>query len=624
MDPSRLPTPPAVALQVVNAASKADCDPAEVTALINQDPALCAKLLKAVNSCLYGLSKPVASLQRAVAILGLNTVRSLALGLSLPAMRGAGAVDDALRDYWVASVGGGILARELAVRARRPNPEDDLIAGLLQDLGTILLRRTFPDEWRKFAEQGGERVVADPTEAEEEAFGIGHAEVSAELLRSWNLPEEIVEPIRYHHRPERLAGTPLADRAELLYLTGHLTHLDATVQSPAALNRVLATARDRFRLTQPQLIEFLNSVAPKVEAFAGLLNQDVGQRPDFAAVLMTGAEELVKLTVETSRDRLSGSVVAAATHRPAPAGTMYAPISPVLGGDPAGRPPGLPEFRPEFIEALPPKGCRLGEYELREQLGRGAMGVVFKAFEPSLERFVAVKMLTPALAADATARERFAREARVSAAIQHENVIAIHAVRESAGLVYLAMEYVRGRCLERRVDQDGPLPVPMLVDVCRQVASGLGAAHAKQIIHRDIKPANILLEEATGRVKITDFGLARVADNRSLSTDGMLIGTPYFMAPEVVQGLTATAHSDLFSLGGVFYALATGEPPFPGPHLAAVLRAVCDDEPLRPRELRPDLPGWFEDVVLRLLKKSPAGRFPSASAVAAVLAEYAG
>ena len=273
---------------------------------------------------------------------------------------------------------------------------------------------------------------------------------------------------------------------------------------------------------------------------------------------------------------------------------------------------------------MPAGGCRLGGYELRSLLGRGAMGVVFKAFEPSLDRYVAVKMLAPELAACPAPRLRFAREARVAASIQHENVVAVYAVREAAGAAYLAMEYVTGGCLESRVEEHGPMPVVLHAATARQIAAGLAAAHAKQIVHRDIKPANILIEADTGRAKLTDFGLARVADDAGMTADGALIGTPFYMAPEVIQGNPATPLSDLFSLGAVFYVMATGRVPFPGQTVAAVFNAVSSADPVPPRRLRASVPDWLEDVILRLLRKTPADRFPSAAAVAAVLADRGG
>ncbi|WP_227254959.1 protein kinase domain-containing protein [Frigoriglobus tundricola] len=629
LDPSRLPTPPAVALQVVNAASRPDCDPNEIIGFLGLDAALCGKLLKAVNSCLYGLKQPVASVGRAVQVLGLKTVRSLALGLSLPAVKVGRGVEKSMRDYWVSSVGGAILARELAVLARRPNPDDDLVAGLLRDLGEVLLRQAFADTWEAHLGRHADRLVDDPCGAEVESFGIDHADVSAELLRGWKLPDDIVEPIRYHHQPALLSagGKVQVERAELLQFASQLVQLDVVAQRPDLLAQLLATAHDRFGMTRAALVEFLQRVAPKVESFAAVLNQDIGQCPDFAAILAAGATELVNLTVENSRDRLSGTTRVGATRRLLPA----VPAAQTHAAPPDASPAPeqclrveLPEFRPEFAHQLPECGCRLGGYELRSLLGRGAMGVVFKAFEPSLHRYVALKLLAPELAAAPSARQRFAREARVAAAIQHENVVAIYAVRDSGAASYLAMEYVAGSCLETRVQEHGPMPVVLHTATARQIAAGLAAAHAKQIIHRDIKPANILIEAETGRAKLTDFGLARVTDDARMTADGALIGTPFYMAPEIIQGEAATPLSDLFSLGAVYYLMATGRVPFPGQTVAAVFNAVSSAEPVPPRRARPSVPEWLDQLILRLLRKDPADRYPTAAAVAAVLAEHGG
>lgn len=619
LDPNRLPTPPAVAVQVVNAASKPDCDPQEIITLLSLDPALCAKLLRAVNSCIYGLKQPVASVARAVQVLGLKTVRSLALGLSLPAVKNPRANEAELREFWISSVGGAIIARELALLSRRPAPDDDLVAGLLRDMGEVLLQQAFPERWAEHTQQKSHQILENPCAAEITSFGIDHAEVSAELLRSWKLPDDIVEPIRFHHQPGAMvmAFPHRRERAELLAFASRLVQLDAVVQRPELLEQLLRTARERFQLSQAALIEFLQRIAPKVEAFANVLNQDIGQCPDFAAILAVGAAELVNLTVETSRTRLSGTI------RPAPLRTAR-PDSAQTSVMTAGYAPGgeLPEFGPLFFENFPAGGCLLGEYHLLSILGRGAMGYVFKAWEPSLDRYVAIKMLAPELAAMPAAQQRFAREARVAAAIQNEHVVRIYAVREFAGMAYLAMEYINGSCLESQIQQHGPLPIPLVLDIARQVAKGLAAAHAKNIIHRDIKPANILIEHDSGRVKITDFGLARVSDDAKMTADGSLVGTPFYMAPEIIQGEEATPLSDLFSLGAVLYMMATGRLPFPGQTCAAVYHAVCSLQPVAPRQVRPHIPEWLEAVILRLLTKNPTDRYPHANAVVAALSEY--
>ena len=206
-------------------------------------------------------------------------------------------------------------------------------------------------------------------------------------------------------------------------------------------------------------------------------------------------------------------------------------------------------------------GC-LGVYPIFEIIGRGGMGVVLKAADPALGRVVAIKVLAPELSYLGSARLRFAREARAAASIAHEHVVAIHAVDSWKGLPYLMMQYVPGTSLQGRIESDGPLAVEAILRIGMQVASGLAAAHAQGLVHRDIKPANILLENGIERVRITDFGLARAADDASLSQSGVAAGTPYYMAPEQARCECVDPRADLFSLGGVMYAMCTGHPPF--------------------------------------------------------------
>jgi serine/threonine protein kinase len=264
----------------------------------------------------------------------------------------------------------------------------------------------------------------------------------------------------------------------------------------------------------------------------------------------------------------------------------------------------------------------LGPYEVREVIGQGGMGLVLAAYEPALHRLVAIKVLSPALAGSATARRRFTREAQAAAAVCHEHVVAVHGVHEADGLPYLVMQYVAGESLQTRLDRTGPLEVEEVVRIGMQTASGLAAAHAQGLIHRDIKPANLLLEDGLAKVKITDFGLARTADDVGLTRDGVVAGTPEYMAPEQARGEAVDHRADLFSLGSVLYACCTGRPPFGGPSAVAVLRKVSDESPPPVRSLNPGVPAWLEAFVTRLLAKDPGHRFPSAAEVAALLEGY--
>ncbi|QDV35218.1 protein kinase domain-containing protein [Tautonia plasticadhaerens] len=263
---------------------------------------------------------------------------------------------------------------------------------------------------------------------------------------------------------------------------------------------------------------------------------------------------------------------------------------------------------------------RIGHYEVLQVLGRGGFGIVFRAFDDVLHRVVAVKVLAPQLAATSPARKRFLREARSSAQVRHENVVRVYEVSEQP-LPYLAMEFIPGETLQQRLDRVGPVEPAEVVRVGRQIAEGLAAAHAQGLIHRDIKPGNILLEGGAGRVRITDFGLARAADDASISQSGIIAGTPMYMAPEQAKGETLDQRADLFSLGSVLYQMAAGRPPFRANNVVAVLKRVAEDTPRDIREIIPETPQWLCDIIASLHAKDPAGRFQTAREVADLLAD---
>jgi hypothetical protein len=265
---------------------------------------------------------------------------------------------------------------------------------------------------------------------------------------------------------------------------------------------------------------------------------------------------------------------------------------------------------------------RLERYEVLKEVGRGGMGVVLKAFDPTLHRVVAIKVLAPQLATSGVARKRFLREVKAAAAVTHDHIVTIHAVDEANGLPYLVMQYVAGLSLQERIDKEGPLELVEILRIGMQTASGLAAAHGHGIVHRDIKPANILLEEGVPRVKITDFGLARAMDDANLTQSGFVAGSPLYMAPEQARGEALDHRADLFSLGSVLYTLCTGRPPFRAANTLAVLRRVCEDTPRPIRETNPEVPDWLAAVVEKLMAKDPAGRFQSAAEVVEVLGRH--
>jgi WD40 repeat protein len=262
---------------------------------------------------------------------------------------------------------------------------------------------------------------------------------------------------------------------------------------------------------------------------------------------------------------------------------------------------------------------RLGPYDIVDILGRGGMGVVLKAYDPNLRRFVALKVLTDDPGMTSTARRRFDREAQAVASIHHDNVVGIYGISPDHDPPYFVMPFIEGRTLQELLDRQTPFSIDEIVRIGREAAAGLAAAHKGGVVHRDVKPANILIEEPGGRVKITDFGLARGTDDVALTTAGLVAGTPLFMSPEQAHGVAIDGRSDLFSLGGVLYTLCTGRPPFRGVNPVVVLRQVCDDEPPAIRSLNPNIPEWLVAIVMRLLEKDREQRFQSAQEVADLL-----
>jgi serine/threonine protein kinase/Tol biopolymer transport system component len=263
-------------------------------------------------------------------------------------------------------------------------------------------------------------------------------------------------------------------------------------------------------------------------------------------------------------------------------------------------------------------GC-LGAYEVLQVLGQGGMGLVLRAFDVTLSRVVAIKVLAPELAANAMARQRFLREARAAAAISHPNVVTIYAVDETERLPFIVMECVQGQTLQQKIDQVGALELEEILRIGAQIAQGLAAAHAQGIVHRDVKPGNVLLENGIERVKLTDFGLARAADDIHITQTGYIAGTPQYMSPEQAEGKPIDHRSDLFSLGSVMYAMCTGRAAFRAESALAVLRRVCEDAPRHIHDINPLIPPWLIDTVDRLLAKDPVERFATADEVAQLL-----
>jgi serine/threonine protein kinase len=260
-------------------------------------------------------------------------------------------------------------------------------------------------------------------------------------------------------------------------------------------------------------------------------------------------------------------------------------------------------------------GDEFAGYRIERRLGRGGMGVLYLALEPGLERRVALKLIAPEAAADEVFAKRFAEESRIAASIEHPNVVPIYAAGEEEGVPFIAMRYVSGSDLGRRLAREGRLKPADAVALIAQVGNGLDAIHAAGLVHRDVKPANVLLSggEGTEHAYITDFGVARnVATNSGLTQTGRFVGTLDYVAPEQISGGDVDARVDVYALGCLLFKLLTGEVPFPRDGEAARLYAHLNDPPPAPSLYVPELSMALDDVVVRALSKQPGDRYPSA------------
>ena len=288
----------------------------------------------------------------------------------------------------------------------------------------------------------------------------------------------------------------------------------------------------------------------------------------------------------------------------------------------------LTRFQADRLLAGRTDGFVLGQYVVLDQVGRGAMGRVYKAKHKSMNRLVALKVLSPDATRTAAAREGFQREVRAAARLNHPNIVTAYDANEVGDRFYLVLEYVDGPNLDTLVRGRGPLPVGEACEMVRQAACGLQHAHELGMVHRDVKPANLLAAQPSRAmpgcvVKIADFGIARVAPpspGPAAAGRGGLLGTADYVAPEQAHDpRTADHRADLYALGGVFYFLLTGRPPFPDGDAADKVRRHLLEQPVPVNRRRPDVPPAVAEIVHRLLAKDPNARYQSAAAVASRL-----
>ena len=260
-------------------------------------------------------------------------------------------------------------------------------------------------------------------------------------------------------------------------------------------------------------------------------------------------------------------------------------------------------------------GKRIGPYEILSRLGAGGMSVVFTARDHVLDRQVAIKFLSSELENSQTARQRFLREAKSAAAVEHDYIVPIYSADEVDGFPFLVMSLIEGQSLQQRIDESHPIPVEKVIHIGIQIAKGLAAFHTRNLVHRDLKPSNILLQAPDERVRITDFGLAKCTDDSQLTKSGTILGTPNYMSPEQALGQQVDYRSDIYGLGAVLYASITRRAPFEAPTSLKILDQLRNQTPDSILNLEPETPHWLVEVIEKLMARDPNDRYQNATEI---------
>ena len=268
------------------------------------------------------------------------------------------------------------------------------------------------------------------------------------------------------------------------------------------------------------------------------------------------------------------------------------------------------------MSGLPEK---IGRYQILERVGRGGMGVLYRAFDPVLDREVAVKVMLADFSDDTEQmRPRFYREAKAAAKLQHRNIVTVFEFAEENNQPHIVMEFLRGSPLNSRMTELPPLALPDKLDIVAQLCSGLGYAHTQGVVHRDVKPANMMYHLETDSLKVTDFGIARLTDSSKTKT-GMVLGTPSFMSPEQLAGKKIEGRSDLFSLAVSLYQLLSGKLPFEGESMAQLMFKIASEPPTDILAVNPSVPPGLVAFLERALAKNPDDRYQTGAEFAAAL-----
>ncbi|MFN2386614.1 MAG: protein kinase [Thermoanaerobaculia bacterium] len=467
--------------------------------------------------------------------------------------------------------------------------------------------------------------LADPGEASQTPRPVLAAstmeEASEEVLRAVGSRPELTRAVL---RQGRTIGPLALDLGRDTYLAYFLPLRSSTDQLVGAAVALRSREAELAAFRQIQNIQVLVGLAALVVAFllsfllARRITDPVGRLVRATEAVRVGNLEVKDLPLESKdeigilarsframveelkeKDALEKYVASLALTMGGEAETIARPLT--AGGEGVTSRTGEPQVGMLFAS----------RYEIQSVLGKGGMGIVYRAHDRDLDDIVAIKTLrSEALSADATLLDRFKQEIRLARRITHPNILRTHDLGESNGLKYLSMEFVKGITLKHLVEQDQLLPIPVALQISKQMCAGLAAAHEVGVIHRDIKPQNIIIDPAGG-LKIMDFGIARLTQDRGMTATGTVVGTPDYMSPEQARGVPLDFRSDIYSTGVVLYEIFTGSLPFEGDSPLAVVLKHVQEKPPPPQTKNPKLDPRISAIILRCMQKAPDDRYPS-------------
>jgi HD-like signal output (HDOD) protein/tRNA A-37 threonylcarbamoyl transferase component Bud32 len=560
----------------------------DLAKMVLADPVLTAKILRLANSPYFGMQNKIDSISHALMILGLQNIKNVLYREGLLQLFPLGSTEqrDALAFLWKHSTLTSIAASYLADLFNGLNQGTLFTLGIVHDIGKLILlgmpqvQSLDASFWNRFP-----REVS--IHEEDELLGVNHAVIGGLAMHQWGFSDLMIRSVAMHHLPAYADKDGMPSPAEMREYIAALYVADQ-------IAKLFTAGYD-----QP------GAVTPLAESFRGLVDKN----------------RLIKKVMDTSflsqiREAvtLADSEIPGLSVRPAASVKAQPPDEAVSGPHPVK--PGFKADETTIIEQ-PRHGGTIGRYEIIRELGRGAMGTVYLGRDPLINREVAIKTLRYSQADNEEmieAKKRFFREAEAAGRLNHPNIVTVYDVGEYQGTAYMAMELLDGTDLVSCCRKPDLLPREEVVRIVSTVALALDYAHSNGVVHRDIKPGNIRIL-TRGDIKVVDFGIAKVMDT-SKTQAGVVIGSPNYMSPEQIEGQKVDGQTDLFSLGVLFFELLTGEKPFVGENITALMHSIVTQPPPSIQDMIPGLPECYVRVLQRSLAKKKEDRYGSGQEIA--------